>query len=413
MPTKNLQLKIPKLRLPDFFGEWEERKLKDIVIFLRGKGIPKEDISEQGINKCIRYGELYTEYKEIIKDVKSRTNIPTEESTLSKKNDMMIPSSGETALDIARVSCVREDGVLLGGGLSIMRPKDGFSGEFFSYYLSNFKKKSMAIFAQGNSVVHLYESHIKNIKINSPSFQEQKKIFEFLWSTDELINNLKEQRENLEAYKKGIVQKIFTQEIRLKDKNGKEFSKWEEKKLSQVFYSEKGDGLPKSAIVEDGKNECILYGELYTTYKEVVFNVNSKTNSNDGLESQIGDLLIPCSTTTTGIDLANVTALNKKGVLLGGDITVLRSKEKINNIFYAYYLSNYKKRDMAKYAQGSTIVHLYYNHFKKMTIDLPNYEEQQKIAEFLTSIDKLIESKQQQIIQAEQWKKGLMQGLFI
>lgn len=405
--------KIPKLRFLGFKAKWEDKRLEEVANFLKGKDISKDDIFQDGKNKCIRYGELYTDYGEIIKKIKSRTNISECDSLLSKKNDVLVPSSGETALDIATFSFINEDNVLLGGDLNVLRFKESQNGAFYAYYLSNYKRRDIARIVQGYSVVHLYASQLKKLNINLPTLPEQQKIAEFLGSVDEWIENLRAQKESFESYKKGMMRKIFTQEVRFKDEKGKNFPKWEEKKLGEVFISEKGDGLPKDEVIGGGKNECILYGELYTTYKEVIFDVRSKTNSNNGLKSEIGDLLIPCSTTTTGIDLANVTALNKKGVLLGGDITILRSKTKTNNIFYAYYLSNYKKREIAKYAQGSTIVHLYYNHFKKMNIDVPCYEDQNKIAEFLVSVDKVMEAKQQQITQAEQWKKGLMQGLFV
>jgi len=156
-----------------------------------------------------------------------------------------------------------------------------------------------------------------------------------------------------------------------------------------------------------------LYGELYTTYSEIIKTVKSRTNENGGINSEINDLLLPCSTTTTGIDLANVTALNERNILLGSDITILRSKQEISNIFYAYYLSNYKKHQLAKYGQGSTIVHLYYNHFKVMKIDIPSLPEQEKIADFLSSIDESIENVGKQIEAAQEWKKGLLQKMFV
>jgi type I restriction enzyme, S subunit len=209
------------------------------------------------------------------------------------------------------------------------------------------------------------------------------------------------------------MQKLFSQELRFKDEAGAEYGEWEEKKLGEIFYCEKGKGLSKNKIVENGIYECILYGELYTKYKEVVFNIFSKTNDLDGVKSKTGDLLIPSSTTTTGIDLANVTALNKNDILLGGDITILRScNNNSNNIFYAYYLSNYKKDEIASYAQGSTIVHLYYSHIKDMIIDLPSFQEQEKIANFLSSIDDKIQLVAKQMEQLREWKKGLLQKMF-
>jgi type I restriction enzyme S subunit len=99
--------------------------------------------------------------------------------------------------------------------------------------------------------------------------------------------------------------------------------------------------------------------------------------------------------------------------LLGGDITVLRTKEKIDNVFFAYYLSNYKKYELAKYGQGTTIVHLYYNHFKVMDIEIPNFEEQQKIANFLLSIDSSIEKIGNQIDDSVMYKEGLLQKMFV
>ncbi|MBK8079421.1 MAG: restriction endonuclease subunit S [Saprospiraceae bacterium] len=182
-----------------------------------------------------------------------------------------------------------------------------------------------------------------DIQLSIPTLPEQKRIASFFTVLDKKIAELKQKKRLLEQYKKGVMQKVFSQELRFKparsaggDENGKKFLKWEKRKLGEVFYCEKGKGISKNKIVLDGKNECVLYGELYTKYNEVIFEVESKTNEDDGTKSKIGDLLIPSSTTTTGIDLANVTALNKENVLLGGDITILRSNEKSNNVFYAY-----------------------------------------------------------------------------
>ena len=210
-----------------------------------------------------------------------------------------------------------------------------------------------------------------------------------------------------------LSKKIFSGQLKFKDESGNDFPAWKTMKLGEIFYSEKGKGIPKNKLDADGKYECVLYGELYTKYNEVIFDVVSKTNEENGLKSQVGDLLIPSSTTTTGIDLANVTAINKENVLLGGDITVLRTEEKINNVFYAYYLSSHKKEEIASYAQGSTIVHLYYSHIKEMLIDLPLLQEQTKMALFLSSIDTKVEIEDQLLQELKEQKKYLLANLFI
>ena len=209
------------------------------------------------------------------------------------------------------------------------------------------------------------------------------------------------------------MQKIFSQEIRFRDQDGKEFGEWEEKTIKEIFKSLKGKGIPKRDVDENGEDKCILYGELYTQYSEVVFDVKSKTNSTEGLLSKKGDLLMPSSTTTTGIDLANITALNIDNVRLGGDIIILRSKIKISNIFYAYYLSNYKKHEIASRAQGITIVHIYFNSIKDLIIDVPKLEEQTKIAQFLSALDRKIAVMDGQIEKTKEWKKGLLQRMFV
>ena len=209
----------------------------------------------------------------------------------------------------------------------------------------------------------------------------------------------------LKEYKKGLMQKIFNQEIRFKKADGKKYEDWKRKPLGQVFSQKKGVGISKEQVDESGVNKCILYGELYTTYPEVIREVKSRTNVNTNVRSMEGDLLVPCSTTTTAIDLVNITELREKDVLLGGDITILRFKEFGCSTFYAYYLTHFKTHEIAKYGQGSTIVHLYYNHFKRILIDVPEIKEQKKIANLLTTIDDLIDLKQNRTLKINQWKR--------
>ena len=97
---------VPVLRFREFTQEWLNIKFSDIAEFLRGKGISKADIVENGVLECIRYGELYTIYGELIETIKSRTNLAATDLVLSEYNDVIIPSSGETQLDIATASCV-------------------------------------------------------------------------------------------------------------------------------------------------------------------------------------------------------------------------------------------------------------------------------------------------------------------
>jgi type I restriction enzyme S subunit len=216
----------PKLRFPEFSDKWEVKKLGEIAKFSKGKGISKADIEENGSLECIRYGELYTRYGETIKSIFSKTNIDKSDLVLSEANDVIIPASGETQLDIATASCVLKSGVALGGDLNIIRTKQ--NGVFLSFYLNNNKKQDIASLSQGVSVVHLYPSQLATLTLNLPTSKEQTKIANFLTAIDEKIQALKQKKTLLEQYKKGIMQQIFSQELRFKNDDGSDFDDWED-----------------------------------------------------------------------------------------------------------------------------------------------------------------------------------------
>jgi type I restriction enzyme S subunit len=205
--------KVPKYRFPEFKkdGVWIEKSLDEVATILKGKGISKADIVENGNLPCIRYGELYTHYNETIKTVKSYTNLNVDDLVLSKANDVIIPASGETQIDIATASCVLESGIALGGDLNIIRSK--INGVFLSYYLNNSKKHDIAQMAQGIAVVHLYPNQLKTLQLQVPSPREQQKIASCLSVLEEIITMLTQKIEQLKQHKKGMIQGLFPKMI--------------------------------------------------------------------------------------------------------------------------------------------------------------------------------------------------------
>jgi len=181
--------------------------LGEVCEFSKGKGIAKKDISEDGETKCIRYGELYTHYNEVISDIISKTNIKVKKLVLSIANDVIIPASGEDRFDIATASCIMKSGIAIGGDLNIIRSKN--NGIFLPYYLNSIKKLEIANLAQGVSVVHLYSSQLKSLSVNLPSIPEQTKIANFLSKIDEKIANVNQQIEKTKEWKKGLLQQMF------------------------------------------------------------------------------------------------------------------------------------------------------------------------------------------------------------
>lgn len=189
------------------FPDWQEKRLGDVASFQKGKGIAKNDIVAGGTTPCIRYGEIYTDYGETIKSIRSQTNVPAGDLILSQTNDVIIPASGEEPLAMARACCVLRSGVALGGDINILRPQ--INGVFLAYYLSHAKRIEIARIAQGNSVVHLYSAQLKQLPISVPHTDEQKRIADALTAVDAKIQAVADQVARLQTFKKGLLQQMF------------------------------------------------------------------------------------------------------------------------------------------------------------------------------------------------------------
>ena len=189
----------------------------------------------------------------------------------------------------------------------------------------------------------------------------------------------------------------------------KEFKNdWSPKNLSEVVAFSKGNSLSKSDLDEQGSYPCILYGELYTKYHEVIRKVFSKTNyiSDNIVKSKYGDILIPASGETP-IDISTSSCILLDNVLLGGDINILSLKN-CDGRFISYMISNNKRKTIARVAQGHSIVHLYNENLKKVNLDIPLLSEQKKIADMLELLDKKIELQTKRIEALKLFKKGLL-----
>ncbi len=204
----------PRLRFPEFrdAGPWEVMRLGDIGTISKGKGISKSDIKPDGTLPCVRYGELYALYGEVIREVASSTHADPAGLVLSEQNDVIIPASGETKEDIATASCVMIKGVALGGDLNIFR--SAMSGAFLAYYVRGNLKSGISKVAQGDSVVHLYPTQLEKLTLAiPPTLEEQQKIAGCLSSLDDLIRDQDEKIEALKRHKKGLMQQLFPLEV--------------------------------------------------------------------------------------------------------------------------------------------------------------------------------------------------------
>ena len=394
---------FPKLRFKEFDDDWSPYVLKDFVSFRKGKGISKADISENGINECIRYGELYTTYGQVIDHIHSKTNVSKSECILSKAGDVIIPASGETQIDIATASCVLHDDIILSGDLNILSHEE--NGSWLAYYLSSAKKLEIAQLAQGNSVVHLYSSQLKDLKINKPSKEEQTKIASFLSAVDEKISQLTKKHELLSQYKQGMMQKLFSQQLRFKADDGSEFGEWEDKKLGEISKTFSG-GTPQSSNKSfyEGTIPFIKSGEISKNTTEQCINDLALEKSSAKLVKK-GDLLYALYGATSGqVAISQIDGAINQAVLC------IRSE--LNTKYLLNFLLLKKEEILTTYLQGGQ-GNLSASILKEIYIPTPCLAEQTKIANFLSAIDQKIEVVAQQIEQAKTWKKGLLQQMFI
>ena len=383
--------------------DWEVVKLGNICKFYKGKGISKENLSEEGI-PCIRYGELYTTYNEKIDNVFSKTNVDIKELFLSKSNDIIIPASGETAIDIATASCVLHDNIALSGDLNVIRTKE--NGIFLSYYLNVVAKHRIASIAQGVSVVHLYSSQLENLFLSLPPIKEQEKIAEILTTWDEAITKQTELLRAKELQKKALMQKLLSGEVRF---NGFD-DEWQEIKLKDILteHGTKSDGKCEVHSVSVAKGLINQIEHLGRSYA-----AEDTSNYNLVKPFDIVYTKSPTGNFPYGIVKQNLNSYSGIVSPLYGVFTP--KNEFIGYILHLFFESpirtgNYLGPIVQKGAKNT--MSITNKTFLSKSIKLPrNEEEQEKIVQLLKAMTKEVELLQQELKELKLQKKALMQKL--
>jgi type I restriction enzyme, S subunit len=394
---------VPKLRFAEFSNPWSDQKLQDSFSNSRKKGDSKTPIYSVSQSKGLVPRDSLD--RVIQKDAKSEQNLRVEPEDIAY--NMMRMWQG--AYGISETTC------MVSPAYVVLKPKKETVSRFFFYQFE--RKRSRYFFttySHGLTLdrLRLYFDDFGSIPVHVPSVPEQQKIAEFLTAVDRRIELLHAKKIKLEAYKKGVMQQIFSQKLRFKADDGSDFPDWEERKLGEIAKFSKGKGVSKSDISEEGTQECIRYGELYTDYAEVIDQVKSRTSLDPSTLalSQANDVIIP-SSGESQIDIARAACVLRSGIALGGDLNIIRSI--LNGVFLSFYLNHRRKYEIAKMAQGISVVHLYNSQLEQLQIEIPAPEEQKKIVQYLTSLDSSIENLNQQITHTQTWKKGLLQKMFV
>ena len=399
-------LNVPPLRFPEFTEEWKAEQLDNIATLSKGIGISKEQLSEDG-EPCILYGELYTKYKsEIIKQVESKTDINGSKLKRSKANDVIIPCSGETAVDIATARCVPFDNILFGGDLNVISLHQ-YDGAFMSYQLNGKRKYDIARVAQGVSIVHLYGEHLKAIKTYNPTLPEQQKIAKLLSLLDDRIDTQNKIIEKYESLIQAMCDTLIESEQHKVELAFSDFGK-SYSGLSGKSAEDFGEGCP-----------YITYMNVYQN--QIINATNVGLVKINGAEQQsvvhYGDILFTLSSETAeevgigAVYLGDTYPLYLNSFCFGIHII---DDNKIFPPFLAFYVSTKSFRKVVfPLAQGSTRFNLQKNDFMKKGFSFPTVERQRKIYSALkTYSDKLAVEKSIAKLLCKQ-KNHLLSKLFI
>lgn len=352
-------------------------------------------------NPCILYGELYTKYKsEIISEVISKTNIEKNKLKHSKQNDVIIPCSGETAVDIAVARCVPFDNVLLGGDLNIIRLHK-YDGAFMAYQLNSKRKIEIAKLAQGVSVVHLYGENLKSINTFNPSLQEQQKIVRLLSLLDERIKVQNKIIEDLKKLKSAISKQVFTQEP-----NG-----WS--RLDTLFSKGKAGGTPTSTNKEyyNGEIPFLSINDITKQGKYVRYTENHLSQS--GLENSSAWIVPKYSLIMSMYASVGLVTINEIPTTTSQAMFAMQLKDKGLLDYLYYYLSFFKYHYIHKYLETGTQSNINADIIRGIMIPTYGHSRNMEIASTLQGIDVKIDNELSVLKLFNRQKNYLLSQMFI
>ncbi|ENV69279.1 restriction endonuclease subunit S [Acinetobacter towneri] len=381
----------PKLRFKEFDGDWSAQKYKDVLTIKYGKDhklLEDGEIPVYGTGGVMRYVNQYL-------------------------------YDGES--------------ILIGRKGTIDQPK--YVNEKFwtvdTLFYSEIKQNIYPLFIyqhalqvnwlglnEATGVPSLNTTSINNVDIYLPSKEEQTKIASFLSAVDEKINQLTQKHELLSQYKQGMMQKLFSQQIRFKADDGREFGEWEKAKTGDITETIFGYPFDSKEMVEDNNGIPLMrginIGERHIRHSHELDRFFLKNTSKlKKYFVKVNDIVLSMDGSKVGRNSAFVTEKDA-GSLLVQRVCILREKENTNiQYVYQWVISKEFHRYVDQVKTSSGIPHISGKQIQDYEIGYPCLEEQTKIANFLSAIDQKIEVVVQQIEQAKQWKKGLLQQMFV
>lgn len=396
--------------------QWSITQLSKVGSFSKGKGIKKDEVELQGIS-CVRYGELYTKYDNIITKCNSFINEEVaQESTLIKKGDILFAGSGETREEIGKCAALLSElPTYAGGDIVVLRPK-GYNSTYLGYLLNSPPiAKQKAIKGQGDTVVHVYSSGLSQIKIPVPPKPEQQAIATALSEVDTLITNL----DKLITKKKAIKQGAMQQLLKSPAQGGKRLpgfdGEWVEGTWEDVLSGFSSGMTPYRGNPEyyKGSIKWITSGELnYNVITDTIEKITEEAVAKTNLKIlPIGTFLMAI----TGLEAAGTRGscgiVGVESATNQSCMAIFSTPRMSTSYLYHYYLKHGDELAF-KYCQGSKQQSYTAKIVKKLPITFPkDIEEQKAIATILADMDKAIVGLETKKSKYNRIKQGMMQEL--
>ena len=390
--------KVPKLRFKEFSDEWEEKKLGDILEFKNGVNASKEQYGKgiKFINVLDILNNDFITYDNIIGKVDIDNN--TVEKYSVTYGDILFQRSSETREEVGMANVYLDKKNIATFGGFVIRGKK--IGEYIPIFLNKLLKTNLArneitSKSGGSTRYNVGQETLKDVRLLFPILQEQEKIANFLTNIDKKISLTEKKLELFREYKKGVMQKIFSQELRFKDSNGNDYPNWEEKKLEDIVNINKGKQLNKELLEKQGEYPVINGGILPSGYTDK-YNTLSNT-----------------ITISEGGNSCGYVNFIKNNFWAGGHCYTLNKKIEIN-YKYLYQLLKCNEVNIMDLRVGSGLPNIQKSAINNYKINISTtLEEQQKIADFLSSIDSKIESIEKELERLKEFKRGLLQQMFV
>ena len=401
--------RVPKLRFPGFTEDWEQRKLGNLY-----KRVNERNDGTLGRDKWISVAKMYFQDPDKVQS----NNLDTR-TYVMKKGDIAFEGHPNNEFKFGRFVLNDIGTGIISELFPIYRPITEYDLDFWKYAIQ-LERVMAPIFAKsitssGNSSNKLDHNHFLNQELLVPNIDEQKKIGTLLSILSKNITLHQCKLEHLNLKKKALLQKLFP-------KNGERYPElrfpgftdaWEQRKLGDIATFSKGNGYSKSDLAPSG-NPIILYGRLYTNYETTISNVDTFVELKDkSVLSQGGEVIVPASGETAE-DISRASVVKNQGIIIGGDLNVIKANHLLNPTFLALTISNGRQqKELSKRAQGKSVVHLHNSDLQEVNLTFPLLNEQKEISTLFEKMDNIITLHQRKLEHLQLQKKALLQQMFV